>query len=107
MSDITFSVNYTGTKSELLARLKNMEKQAMEKYAAYAGGVEVRWRDDGGDVDARIMGFDLTAQFDIVERDASGGQVNIAIQLPAMLAMMKGPIEAQLKSEMQKMLGKG
>lgn len=105
MSDIAFNVDYTGTKEELLTRIKAGEQKAREKYASASQDWEVRWRDDGGDVDARVMGFDLSGQFDVLERDASGGEVKITLVLPGMLGMMKGPIEAQIKSEMKKLLG--
>lgn len=105
MSDIDFNFEYKGTKEEAVCQLKNMEQKAREKYPQYDGCWEVTWKDNGGLVDARFMGMDIAGQFDIVERDSNGGVVKVSITLPVLMAMMKGPIESQIKSEIQKMLG--
>lgn len=105
MSDIAFSFEYKGSKDDAFRQLKDMERKVHEQYPQYEGCWEVTWKDDGGFVDSRFMGMDIQGQFDIVERDANGGDVNVSIKLPLLLSMMKGPIESQLKSEIQKMIG--
>lgn len=105
MSDINFCVEYTGSKDDAVSQIKHLEQMAHEKYPQYEGCWEITWQDYGGSVDARYMGMDISGEFDIVERDSNGGNVKISITLPMLLTMMKGPIESQLKSEIQKMLG--
>ena len=105
MSDISFSFEYKGSKDDAFSQIKNMEQKAREKYPQYDGCWEITWKDNGGLVDARIMGMDINGQFDIVERDAAGGEVKVSIMLPMLLSMMSGPIESQIKSEIQKMIG--
>lgn len=105
MSDIAFSFEYKGTKEDAVIQIKQMEQMAHEKYPQFEGCWEITWKDDGGLVDARYMGMDIAGQFDIVERDAKGGDVKVSVKLPMLLSMLKGPIETQLKSEIQKMIG--
>ncbi|MBQ3350995.1 MAG: polyhydroxyalkanoic acid system family protein [Thermoguttaceae bacterium] len=105
MSDINFSIEYKGSKDDAVAQIKNLEQAAHEKYTQYEGCWEITWKDYGGLVDARIMGMDITGQFDVVERDANSGDVKVSVKLPMLLSMMKDPIEKQLKTEIQKMLG--
>ena len=105
MSDIKLSFEYKGTKDDAVCQIKSMEQKVREKYPEYDGCWEITWKDKGGLVDARYMGMDITGQFDIVERDAQSGDVNVLITLPMLLTMLKGTIESQLKSEIQKMLG--
>ena len=105
MSDITLNFEYKGTKQEALDQLKNMEQKAHQQYPQYENCWEVTWQDNGGLLDARIMGMDISGQFEIIERDATGGEIKVTVTLPALLSMMKGPIETQIKSEIQKMLG--
>ena len=105
MSKIAFSFEYKGTKDDAVNQINNLKQKAQEKYPEYDGCWELTWKDNSGLVDARIMGMDITGQFDIVERDANGGDVNVSIKLPMLLSMMKGTIESQLKSEIQKMMG--
>lgn len=105
MSDIAFSFEYKGTKDDAVCQIKDLEKKAREKYPQYDSCWEITWKEYGGLVDARYMGMDITGEFDIVENDASGGDVKITISLPMLLTMMKGAIEDRIKSEIQKMLG--
>ena len=105
MSDIKFSFEYKGTKDDAVNLVSKLEKTAHEKYPQYEGCWEITRKDNGGLVDARVMGMDITGQYDIVERDANGGDVKVSIKLPMLLSMMKGTIESQIKSEIQKMLG--
>lgn len=105
MSDINFSFGYKGTKDNAVSQVKNMEQMAHEKYPQYDGCWEITWQDKGGSIDARLMGMDVTGQFDIVEKDANGGDVNVTIKLPTLLSMMKDSIESRIKSEIQKMIG--
>ena len=105
MSDIAFSFEYKGTKDDAFKQMKNLEQKARQTYPQYDSCWDITWQDNGGLIDARYMGMDITGQFDIVERDATGGDVKVAIKLPMLLSMMKGTIESQIKSEVQKMLG--
>ena len=105
MSNINLSFEYNGTKDDAVRQVKSMEQMAHKKYPEYEGCWEITWKNYGGLIDARIMGMDITGNFDIVERDADGGDVKVFIKLPVLLTMMKGAIESQLKSEVQKMLG--
>ena len=105
MSDIAFSFGYSGTKEDAINQVKKIEQMAHQKFPQYDGVWEITWSDNGGSVDARYMGMDVTGEFDIVERDASGGDVKVTIKLPMMLSMMKDSIATRLKSEIQKMIG--
>ena len=104
MSDIAFSFEYKGTKDDAVCQIKDLEKKIREKYPQYDGCWEITWKDYSGLVDARYMGMDISGEFEIVERDANGGDVKVSITLPMLLSMMKGPIEKQIKSEIQKAL---
>ena len=105
MSDIAFSFEYKGTKDDAVCQIKDLEKKAREKFPQYDSCWEITWKDYGGLVDARYMGMDISGEFEIVERDANGGDVKVSITLPMLLTMMKGPIEGTIKSEIQKMIG--
>ena len=105
MSDIAFSFEYKGTKDDAFNQIKNLEQKARQTYPQYDSCWDITWQDNGGLIDARYMGMDITGQFDIVERDASGGDVKVSITLPALLSMMKGTLEPKIKSEVQKLLG--
>lgn len=105
MSDIAFSFGYSGTKEDAINQVKKMEQMAHQKFPQYDGVWEITWSDNGGSVDARYMGMDVTGEFDIVERDASGGDVKVTIKLPMMLSMMKDSIESKIKTEVQKLIG--
>lgn len=105
MSDIAFSFGYKGTKENAVSQVKNMEQMARQKFPQYKDCWDLTWKDNGGLVDARYMGVDITGQFEIVERDSDGGDVKVTVQLPMILSMMKDSIESQLKSEIQKMIG--
>lgn len=105
MSDIAFSFEYKGTKDDAVCQIKDLEKKTREKFPQYDSCWEITWKDYAGLVDARYMGMDISGEFEIVERDANGGDVKVSITLPMLLTMMKGPIEGQIKSEIQKMLG--
>lgn len=104
MSDISLSFEYKGTKQDAFDQMKKMEQKAHEQYPEFENCWEITWQDNGGLLDARIMGMDITGQFEIVERDATGGDIKATITLPALLSMMKGMIETRIKSEIQKML---
>lgn len=105
MSDIAFSFGYSGTKEDAINQVKKIEQMAHQKFPQYDGCWEITWQDKGGSVDARYMGVDISGQFDIVERDSSGGDVKVTVKLPMLLSMMKDSIETKLKSEIQKMIG--
>ncbi|MBR5711654.1 MAG: polyhydroxyalkanoic acid system family protein [Thermoguttaceae bacterium] len=105
MSDIAFSFEYKGTKDDAFKQMKNLEQKARQTYPQYDSCWDITWQDNGGLIDARYMGMDITGQFDIVERDAAGGDVKVTITLPALLSMMKGTLESQIKSEVKKLLG--
>ena len=105
MSDINFSFEYNGTKDDAVNQIKDLEKKARKKYPEYDSCWVITWKEYGGLVDARYMGMDITGEFDIVERDANGGDVNVTVTLPMLLTMMKGAIEGRLKSEIQTMIG--
>ena len=104
MADIEFSVDYNGTRESLLARLKGMEQKAQSQYADQAQMVQSAWRDDGVDVQGTVMGFDLSGKIDVCPTRADGGEVRVGITLPWALAMMKGPIEQQIRQEVTRML---
>ena len=105
MSDIAFSFGYSGTKEDAINQVKKIEQMAHQKFPQYDGCWEITWQDNGGLIDARYMGMDITGEFDIVERDATGGDVNVSLKLPVLLGMMKGKIESQLKAEIKRLRG--
>lgn len=105
MSNLNFSFEYKGTKNDAVNLIDKLEKTAHEKFPQYEGCWEITKKDNGGLVDARVMGMDITGQYDIVERDANGGDVKVSIKLPMLLSMMKDTIATQIKSEIQKMIG--
>ena len=86
MSDIVFSFDYKGTKEDAFDQIKNLEQKARQTYPQYDSCWDITWQDNGGLIDARYMGMDITGQFDIVERDAAGGDVKVSIKLPALLS---------------------
>ena len=105
MSDIVFSFDYKGTKEDAFDQIKNLEQKARQTYPQYDSCWDITWQDNGGLIDARYMGMDIIGQFDIVERDATGGEVKVSLSLPVLLSLMKGQIESQIKSEVYKLLG--
>lgn len=105
MSETAFSIEYKGTKEDAFNQMRDLEKKARQAYPQYDDCWEITWQDNGGLIDARYMGMDITGEFDIVERDATGGDVNVSLKLPVLLGMMKGKIESQLKAEIKRLRG--
>lgn len=99
MPKSTVTVNHQLGKDEALRRVKGLLAQAKEQYGDRITDLQENWTDDGGTFSFRAMGFKISGNLAVAERE-----VAIVGDYPFAAMPFKGTIEATLRERAQRLL---
>ncbi len=88
------------SREEVRRRMRAHSDEIASFFPPGLASVTTRWpNDDRMDITAEVMGMSIPGGVDV--RD---GEVVIEMQLPMLLSVMKGPLEAAVKKEGRRLL---
>ena len=96
---IDVSIPHRLTRDDARARLKDGAQRLRTQFGGQAANVEEHWQDYHAEFKFTAMGQSITGRMD-VEADA----INLAVDVPWMLAMLADKIKGRIEQEGRKLL---
>ncbi len=99
MPDIRVSIPHRLGKPEALKRVRTLLTNVKRDHGDQVSNLEERWHDNGARFSFSTMGFDVSGQLTVSDRE-----VTVTGKLPWLAGMFKGQIEDTIRDQASELL---